>query len=100
MDNLIDEFQAQLEMIKDNHYLTDAEIIKQYEDKILTLKNSKLSYYFAKNITGANIKAHERALIKNYNFDFYAASSFAKDEEQIIEKTNDFSKSRKLTYKN
>lgn len=29
MDNLIDEFQAQLEMIKDNHYLTDAEIIKQ-----------------------------------------------------------------------
>ena len=82
-------------MIKDNHSLTDAEIIKQYEDKILTLKNPKLSYYFARNI-----KAHERALIKNYNFDFYAASSFAKDEEQIIEKTNDFSKSRKLAYKN
>ena len=35
MDNLIDEFQAQIEMIKDNHYLTDAEIIKRYEDKIL-----------------------------------------------------------------
>ena len=70
MDNLIDEFQAQLEMIKDNHYLTDAEIIKQYEDKILTLKNSILSYYFSKNITGANIKVHRKIVIESKNIGY------------------------------
>lgn len=102
MDNLTKEEKliANIIALKDDYHYPDNKIIQMYEREVLALNSAYLSYYFARNIKGVNIKAHERALIKNYNFDFYAASSFAKDEEQIIEKTNDFSKSRKLAYKN
>lgn len=81
MDNLTKEEKliANIIALKDDYHYPDNKIIQMYEREVLALN---------------------RALIKNYNFDFYAASSFAKDEEQIIEKTNDFSKSRKLAYKN
>ena len=77
MDNLTKEEKliANIIALKDDYHYPDNKIIQMYEREVLALN---------------------RALIKNYNFDFYAASSFAKDEEQIIEKTNDFSKSRKL----
>lgn len=102
MDNLTKEEKliANIIALTDYYHYPDNKIIQMYEREVLALNSAYLSYYFARNIKGVNIKAHERALIKNYNFDFYAASSFAKDEEQIIEKTNDFSKSRKLAYKN
>lgn len=81
MDNLTKEEKliANIIALKDDYHYPDNKIIQMYEREVLALN---------------------RALIKNYNFDFYAASYFAKDEEQIIEKTNDFSKSRKLAYKN
>ena len=49
-------------------------IVGRFESKILNLKNPKLSYWFALNINGANVRAHGQAIINsgdpewNYKF--------------------------------
>ena len=47
--------------------VSETEIIKRYESKILSLKNGELSYVFIKNIKGADVKAHGNAIIESKN---------------------------------
>lgn len=47
--------------------VSETEIIKRYESKILSLKNGELSYVFIKNIKGADVKAHGKAIIESKN---------------------------------
>ena len=47
--------------------------IEAYEQSILELKNPKLSFYFAKEIKGANIKEHEQVVLdsKSPEWNYY-----------------------------
>ena len=45
--------------------VSETEIIKRYESKILSLKNGELSYVFIKNIKGADKKAHEKVVLES-----------------------------------
>ena len=38
----------------------DEIVIAKFEQNVLMLKNPELSYYFAKNVKGADVKAHEK----------------------------------------
>ena len=67
----------------------ETEIVKRYEDKILSLKNNELSYFFAKNIEGADVKAHGNVIIgsKDLEYNYYFAvlpGADVKAHEQII----------------
>lgn len=45
--------------------VSETEIIERCESKILSLKNGELSYVFIKNIKGADVKAHGKAIIES-----------------------------------
>ena len=68
----------------------ETEIVKRYEDKILSLKNNELSYFFAKNIEGADVKAHGKIILdsKDLKFNFLFARDIGRSDfkahEQII----------------
>lgn len=47
--------------------VSDKLIIEEYEKEIIKLNIPALSYYFAKNIGWANIKAHEKVVIESKN---------------------------------
>ena len=47
--------------------VSETEIIERCESKILSLKNGELSYVFIKNIKGADVKAHGKAIIESKN---------------------------------
>lgn len=53
---------------------SDEDIIKEFESKILKLNSLALSFFFAKNVKGADIQAHEKVIIaskdleRNYMF--------------------------------
>lgn len=55
--------------------VSETEIIKRYESKILSLKNGELSCVFVENIKGADVKAHGKAIIesKNLEWNYYFA---------------------------
>jgi hypothetical protein len=72
------EFQIE-KMIENliNSGVSDQLIISRFESKILNLKNPELSYWFVRNIKGADIKAHEQVVINSE--DSYFNYLFAKD---------------------
>ena len=57
--------------------MPDEKIIELFEKKVLNIKNEKVSYYFAKDVKGADIKAHGQVIIdsKNLNYNY----RFARD---------------------
>ena len=57
--------------------VSETEIIKRYESKILSLKNGELSCVFVENIKGADVKAHGKAIIESKNLEWNY--NFAKD---------------------
>lgn len=68
------------------------QIINMYEEKILNLKNPELSFWFAQNIKGANIKAHGQVIIDSkdlaYNYEF-AVHQYRFLDNNTIEHIND-----------
>ena len=71
------------------------EIIKRYEENILSLKNVELSYAFAKNIKGADVKAHGKVVIEskdpkwNYNFARDIKGADVKAHEKVAMESKD-----------
>ena len=57
--------------------VSEKEIIEKYEENILSLKNAELSYAFAKNIEGVDVKAHGKVVIESKNPEWNY--KFAKD---------------------
>ena len=47
-----------------------AATIKEYEEKVLNLNNPELSYYFAANVPGCNLKAHEQIVRNSRNVQY------------------------------
>lgn len=45
--------------------INDDEIINLYEETVLKLNDQYISYWFAKNIVGANVKAHGDVVIES-----------------------------------
>ena len=77
MNSYNDKEEKIQEMIKDlirRGGISYQLIVGRFESKILNLKNPKLSYWFALNINGANVRAHGQAIINsgdpewNYKF--------------------------------
>ena len=48
-------------------------VIEEFEAKILELKNPDLSYFFAGNIQGADIKAHEQVVTSSDDLEIICA---------------------------
>lgn len=73
----------------------DEETIKNFEKSILTVKDEYASYFFAKNIKGANIKAHGEVVINsghpkfNYEFAKNIKGADTKAHEQVIISSED-----------
>lgn len=79
MDNLTKEEKliADIVTLKDDYHYPDNKIIQMYEREVLALNSAYLSYYFARNIKGVNIKAHEKVILKSNNVKY--GYKFAKD---------------------
>lgn len=70
--------------------------ILNFEDDILKLNNPLLSYWFARNIKGANIKAHEQVVLASKDpeyccwFACYIKGSNIKALKQVVLEHNKF----------
>ena len=97
MNSYNDKEEKIIEMIKNliDSGVSDRLIVSRFEFKILNLKNPKLSYWFALNINGANVRAHGRVIINsrdpewNYKFAKNVKESDINTHEQIIIKNGD-----------
>ena len=86
-----------IEMIKTliDSGVSEQLIVSRFESKILDLKKSKLSYWFAQNVKGADVRAHGRVIINsrdsewNYKFAKNVKESDINTHEQIIIKNGD-----------
>ena len=67
--------------------VSETEIIERCESKILSLKNGELSYVFIKNIKGADVKAHGKAIIESKNLEWNY--NFAKDVKGADKKAHE-----------
>lgn len=72
MKTLVEEIKYHINILR--REISDQEVVEKYEEKILSLNNADLSYYFAKEIEGSNKQAHGQVVIKSkdpeYNFLF------------------------------
>ena len=72
----------------------DKQVIILFEEKILKVKNPELSWLFAKNIKGANVKAHGQIILdsKDPELNYYYARDVVgadiKAQEQIVLESN------------
>ena len=71
----VEQIEENLKKLKELG-VAEGEIIKRYENNILSLKNNKLSYFLAK-IEGADVKAHGNVVIESKNLEWNY--NFAKD---------------------
>ena len=60
----IEQIENTLMRLKE-YGVTEDVIVKRYENKILSLKNVVLSYFFAKNVDGADVIAHGKVIIES-----------------------------------
>ena len=81
--NKVEQIEDTLIKLKELGVL-ETEIVKRYEDKILSLKNNELSYFFAKNIEGADVKAHGKIILDSKDLKFNFLFARDKAHEQII----------------
>lgn len=51
---------------------SDEQIIKDFEGKLLEVKNIKLSIYFAGRISGANVRAHGQVIMDGKSEEYNA----------------------------
>ncbi len=74
--------------------VSENEIIKRYEEKILSLKNVKLSSFFAETVKGADVKALEKAVLESkdpeWNFCFVdVKGADVKAHEKVVIESKD-----------
>ena len=94
MSKVVEQIENTLMGLKE-HGVLENEIIKRYEKKILSLKNAELSYVFAKNVKGFDVKAHGQVIIEckepewNYKFAKDVKGADVKAHEKVIIESKD-----------
>ena len=71
--------------------MPDEKIIELFEKKVLNIKNEKVSYYFAKDVKGADIKAHQQVII-----DSAIARTDTIECKQVSSESNCYNKVKRL----
>ena len=92
---MLNDIIVLLKNIKMKELLTDEEIKNTFEERILNINKGPVSYYFAKNINGADIKAHGKVVIEskdlglNYLFAKNIKGADIKAHEKVILESKD-----------
>ncbi len=92
MNSYNDKEEKIIEMIESliRNGVDDELIISRFESKIFDLKKPELYFWFAKNVKGADVKAHGQAIINscnpewNYKFARDIIGADVKAHEQVV----------------
>lgn len=92
MNSYNDKEEKIIEMIESliRNGVDDELIISRFESKIFDLKKPELYFWFAKNVKGADVKAHGKAIINscnpewNYKFARDIIGADVKAHEQVV----------------
>lgn len=93
-----DDIISLLEKLNEMGKLT-GEILKKYEDKILKLKDPELSYYFARDIKGADVLAHYK-MVKGSNLEqSFKNLNILEEQEYVFSDLNELLNPKIKKYK-
>ena len=98
LEQVLNEITFNILTVKNNY--GDKQVIALFEKNILKVKNPKLCCWFAQNVKGADIKAHEQVVLdsKKPKLSYYFARDVKDADIKLHEQAILNSKNQKLSY--